>query len=1818
MVSPFGLFGGRKPLTLLVCLVAVEWAYSAPADLPGEGTGEKETKRIVVAYDFPPPSVAIEDGRARLNMPGLSLFVQEGKPVIPFKTARILLPPSGAIAGIEVVDSGRKDMPGHYELELGQAPKPITSHQGAPTFYGTPKFEQSIPFPGRLYELASVQKLRGYRIAILRLFPVQYAASTGQITYFQALTVTLNLSSVSGVGAKPAVAPTLRRYAPDEKRAAQSVDNPEMVKAYPPVARMWAPEPSVLERDAKSPLTEKPGSSHYLIITTWSCVSAFEPLLDWKRQKGLTGTISTVEQIKESYEGRDLQEKIRNFIAECYDNLGTEYVLLAGDADIIPCRGTYGEVGMYTDEAIPCDLYYGCLDGTWDHDGDGIYGESDDGDDGGEIDLVAEVYVGRAPIGSPTEAENFVRKTLQYEVERPPHLSTALWIGEALDSRTWGSDSKEELVPLLPQSFEVIRLYQKKGTFSKEAVIEALNDSPHIVNHLGHSDETMILKLLRPDVDALTNEFPFFFYSQGCDAGAFDHNDSIAEHFVKGKTGAFAVIANSRFGWYAEGTTRGTSQVYDRDFLRAVFTKGITNLGRALQESKEANIGDVLQVGADRWCYFQLNLLGDPETPLFTATSKALLRFDQASYSPKTPIKVELADMDLNTDPLVTEIARINLRSPGDTESVFAMETTSNSGVFTAEVPLSTDPPAMDGMLQVKDGDTITALYEDADDGSGSPQTVTTTAVIDDSPPHISGVRVSDVRDTWAVIQWQTDEPATAKVDFGVFPPFASSASNNIIGESHRVTVGGLQEETVYRFSVIASDAVGNETVDDNSGAFYSFKTKHQTLIFFDDVEDGSPSVAGEWTHQVLSGKVRDWEITTSDSRSPTSCWHSDDYHYPSANFLDSPPVDLRGMATAQLSFWHRMLSEVDWDGGFVQVQREGEPDWCSLTQEEMMEGTPFVTLSTGNPSGAVPGWSGNIPWEKVTFDLSEFLGQRIVVRFRMESDDNTDAGEGDGWYIDDISVVRAMGTVNLDKRYYRAEDIISITVLDPAANTDPHLVETVSVEVSSTTETLPETIALSEAGADSATFIGEIAVVRGKTSPDGKIAVKDNDTITVSYQGTESATAIADLVPPTISNLQSTQVDDSSALIQWTTNEPCRGIVHYGTDAANLNRMASEPRRTTDHRLRLLNLEPRSVHYFKVECSDRAGHSVLDDNQGNLYRFLTLGFTQGGLITEDTVWRYVEGHPYVIGSSVYVGTGNLSTDKPVTLTIEPGVVVQFNTNKRDMSIQGGIIARGVTFEFDLSSGKTAQIILGKNAWAVIDNSVISVLGSSEELSGGIECYSSNIVFTNNIVRNAYYGIHCMSCSPRISGNSFIVSKYGVFCHAASGEYSSPEITDNTFIACTSPILCEPGAYPVVMGNVFVGNTYDGLVHSSIVGDTIWPAYDCPQFVTRDLPVPAGRTLRIAPGAQVRFAGADAGLTVFGNLYAENAAIEFDVPAESKLLTFSSTGSGTIRNCRLLGKAPDGTPAGGIKCESSSVSLTGNVISNTHYGVFCAPFTSPFIANNTMVGCQYGVYAPDALPHVVNCILWNNGDDLVGCSGSFLDTMDGDPGPGNFSLDPLFRNAASGDFRLNPGSPCIDSGTSEAVPTLDAEGYVRWDDPQSPDAGGGAHPYFDIGAHEFVVDGDADGISDEWEMQNQLNPADPSDAEADPDQDGKSNREEYVSGTDPNDPSSCLKITGVLPAQDESGGITIEWSTTSGRNYRVFQTGDIAPLRGRRFRTAGVPGDPGFCDLSIWMPSSDVMQGTGGVLSFRGVEGSNGEPPPNAFGRTRFHRVEIR
>ena len=89
---------------------------------------------------------------------------------------------------------------------------------------------------------------------------------------------------------------------------------------------------------------------------------------------------------------------------------------------------------------------------------------------------------------------------------------------------------------------------------------------------------------------------------------------------------------------------------------------------------------------------------------------------------------------------------------------------------------------------------------------------LTTLATADETPPTISGVNVSNITESSAIITWTTNEPATSQVQYGKTETYDSSTTADTnLTTNHNVTLTGLSDNTTYYFKVISKDASENE-----------------------------------------------------------------------------------------------------------------------------------------------------------------------------------------------------------------------------------------------------------------------------------------------------------------------------------------------------------------------------------------------------------------------------------------------------------------------------------------------------------------------------------------------------------------------------------------------------------------------------------------------------------------------------------------------------------------------------------------------------------------------------------------------------------------------------------------------------------------------------------------------------------------------------------------------------------------------------------------------------------------------------------------------
>ncbi len=173
-------------------------------------------------------------------------------------------------------------------------------------------------------------------------------------------------------------------------------------------------------------------------------------------------------------------------------------------------------------------------------------------------------------------------------------------------------------------------------------MIEALNEGTAHFLHSGHAWYTVMGcgdgDLYRWDVVALSNgSRQPLVYSIGCWPAAFDLPEAcIAERFLQNPNGgAVAFVGNNRYGWASPGNPGyGYSERFMQEFYRALFVKRITSVGATLAAAKAAFVPFSQAENVYRWHQYQLNLLGDPEMPVWTAAPTPLAVVHPTSVIP--------------------------------------------------------------------------------------------------------------------------------------------------------------------------------------------------------------------------------------------------------------------------------------------------------------------------------------------------------------------------------------------------------------------------------------------------------------------------------------------------------------------------------------------------------------------------------------------------------------------------------------------------------------------------------------------------------------------------------------------------------------------------------------------------------------------------------------------------------------------------------------------------------------------------------------------------------------------------------------------------------------------------------------------------------------------------------------------------------------------------------------------------------------------------------------------------------------------------------
>lgn len=604
---------------------------------------------VTKTYHFGKVTIKSNGNFQTLSFDNTLLSGNAGEPMMPWKAVALMLPAGESAREIHMQGSGFTEIQGNFMIQPQQDISPISKGDNGKFLKNEAVYCSSSPYPLVATGNLNTSYLNGYAFALCTFTPMVYYPSLQKAGYYSDVTITITTEK----SARSEEA--LKNLSPSGKvinRVRQFAQNPELIDQYP---------------------QKQSSASGYqiLIITSQAFSSGFAQLTAMYDSLGISSQIYTVEDIYATITGLDEKDKIRNLIQREYQQNGVEYVLLGGDVSIVPFRGFYCYVisgGGYSDSNIPADLYYSGMDGNYDANANGIYGEVAD-----SADLLPEVSVGRLPFGTVQEQANIIHKTIWYRThQKSNEQAQPLIAGEFMDSSTprWtmGQDYLELLINDhtdnsyfthgIPSSLNTIdRLYDTlispNGpvgyTWKLNALLSRINNGPSFIYHAGHANQVYVMRLNLDDItnanfyalNGVTHNYTLM-YTHGCDCGAFDANDCIAERMVLIENFLAGGIFNSRYGWFDQGTTEGPSAHLNREFVSALYNDTVADqvheLGTAHLMSKVktapwVTIPNEFEPGAQRWCHYDCNLLGDPALWVFTENIPVGIREKQKDAS---------------------------------------------------------------------------------------------------------------------------------------------------------------------------------------------------------------------------------------------------------------------------------------------------------------------------------------------------------------------------------------------------------------------------------------------------------------------------------------------------------------------------------------------------------------------------------------------------------------------------------------------------------------------------------------------------------------------------------------------------------------------------------------------------------------------------------------------------------------------------------------------------------------------------------------------------------------------------------------------------------------------------------------------------------------------------------------------------------------------------------------------------------------------------------------------------------------------------------
>ena len=474
---------------------------------PGMKAGGS-AERFTIDIAIPGIEVTEEGEYSVLRIPGHAISREKDAPELPVVTTSVLLPDKGKAEAKLVGFEETTLEVGKIAPARGRVTRDIDISTVARVEGAAYKTDAFYPSESYKVELDKPYICRDVRGAALRISPVRYNPVTGKVHVMTKATIEVGVKDEAGENEKV--------------RKGLFVD-----ADFAPVYKKLYINHQIATKNWTD-INENVGRA--IIITPDEFVENLAPLQEWRATKGLESKVVPVSQF--IGEGQELTgETLKAYIASEYEAGNLTWVLLIGDADLMPTLRGANE-GAHSDA---------CL----------VKLEGDD--------HIPDAFISRFSCKTAEELDVQVARTVKYEKEPVTGEAAAFYRKATGIASNQGNPTDKVRadwlrdIELAWHYDHVDQIYDPSANQAK--VAEALTEGRGLVNYIGHGSKTMWVssRFNVSDVAALQNtggKWPMI-WSVACVNGDFANgSDCFGEAWAKAGTaadprGAIGIVAAS-------------------------------------------------------------------------------------------------------------------------------------------------------------------------------------------------------------------------------------------------------------------------------------------------------------------------------------------------------------------------------------------------------------------------------------------------------------------------------------------------------------------------------------------------------------------------------------------------------------------------------------------------------------------------------------------------------------------------------------------------------------------------------------------------------------------------------------------------------------------------------------------------------------------------------------------------------------------------------------------------------------------------------------------------------------------------------------------------------------------------------------------------------------------------------------------------------------------------------------------------------------------------------------------------------------------------